>query len=225
MWAWLPAPPPVQLVVSGHHICDRFTQKALAFGVLDFEECQGTHVVWWTARAQLKPRHTAQRLCGPRSSARWRLPGGGCKEGGRRELSLGEGGGAEAYVAAGAEPARGPGTRPHTARVRLLSPWSACSGHSMRRNPAAPGLLRQLPVRTVYACTPAHVHTQTPAHPHTCSSAHLHTCAPTPAHTCTPVPAHTRAPTHPHTCVSAPPFPSLTHIPASEAPSGCSVLQ
>lgn len=68
-----------------------------------------------------------------------------------------------------------------------------------------------------HTCAPAHRHTRTRGHLHTCAPAHVHTCAPAHRHTRTRAHLHTLTPAHPHTCVDVPPFPSLTHTPASEA--------
>lgn len=207
--------------------------------------------VWFSGLRVPSRNHNfrAQRLCGPRSSARWRLPRRGASVHGLAwRLSW--------RSAPSPREARGP--RPHTAAVRLLSLWSVCSGHRMRRSPAAPGLLCQLLVCTVYPCTPAYVHThtcisahlhtctpshlrsRTPALPHTCTSAHLHTCTPAHLRTCTRAHLRTRTSAHPHTCTPAHPHTCapahLRRCPAlskpdphsrvgGEAPSGCSVRQ
>lgn len=146
--------------------------------------------VWFSGLRVPSRNHNfrAQRLCGPRSSARWRLP----RRGARVHGSVWR-----LWWRWAPSPREARGPRPHTAAVRLLSLWSVCSGHRMRRSPAAPGLLCQLLVCTVYPCTPAYVHT------HTCTSAHLHTLIPAYPHTCTPSHLRSRTPALPHTCTSA----------------------
>lgn len=81
----------------------------------------------------------------------------------------------------------------------------------------APAHMHTLTPAHPHTCTPSHLRSRTPAHPHTCTRAHLHTCSPAHRHTRTRAHLHTLTPAHPHTCVDVPPFPSLTHTPASEA--------
>lgn len=112
-----------------------------------------------------------------------------------------------------------------TFRFAPCTPAHLCTRTPAHPRTGTPAHLRTRTPAHLHTGAPAHPHTGAPARPHLCPPAHPQTCTPAQLHTRTPARPHTRTPARRHTCISAPPFPSLTHIPASEAPSGCSVLQ